>query len=91
MKITISRPICGISINGDEDLLDEDGELLEFDTVKEAIQFFADHNFTITDLLSLDFHFEEEEEELEENPYLLTSKECEETIAAYRRWGRNWF
>jgi hypothetical protein len=81
--ITISRPIGGISVNGDEYLLDESGKLLEFETVKDVIQFFADRNFTVTDLLDLDFHFEEEPEE---NPYLLTTKECGETIAGLRRW-----
>ena len=74
---------------GDEYLLDESGDLLEFETVHEMLQFFADRNFTITDLLNLDFHFEEEEPE--ENPYLLTAKECEEAIASYRKWGRNGF
>jgi hypothetical protein len=55
--ITVSRPINGISVNGDEWLLDESGKLLSFATVREAIQFFSDHNCTITDLLGLDFHF----------------------------------
>jgi hypothetical protein len=59
MKITVSRSINGISINGDEYLLDEEGELLEFETVEEAVQFFAERNFDITDLLSLSFHIEE--------------------------------
>jgi hypothetical protein len=57
--ITISRPINGISINGDEYLLDESGKALEFETVKEAIRFFTEHNFVIRDLLDFDFHFEE--------------------------------
>jgi hypothetical protein len=88
MKITISRPIGGVSINGDEYLLDEEGRLLEFETVNEALLFFANRNFAITDLLGFDFHFEEEEPE--ESPYLPTSRECEEAIASCRRWGRNW-
>jgi hypothetical protein len=75
----ISRPIGGT--DGGEYLLDEFGKLLEFETVKDAIQFFAERNFTITDLLDFDFHFEE----LEESPYLLTTRECEEAIAAYQR------
>jgi hypothetical protein len=58
MPVTVSRPINGLSINGDEHLLDESGEVLGFETVKEAVRFFADRNFTITDLLGLDFHFE---------------------------------
>jgi hypothetical protein len=57
--ITISRPINGISINGDEYLLDESGKPLSFETVKEMIRFLADHNFTITDLLDFDFNIEE--------------------------------
>ena len=60
--ITISRPINGISINGDEYLLDESDKPLVFETVKEAVRFLAEHNFTITDLLDIDFHFEEESE-----------------------------
>jgi hypothetical protein len=62
MEITVSRPINGISINGDEFLLDESGELLEFETMREAIWFFAERNFALTDLSEFDFHFEEPEE-----------------------------
>jgi hypothetical protein len=62
MKITISLPINGISINGDEYALGEDGEALAFDTVKEAVNFLADRNWTIEDLRSLDWHIEEETE-----------------------------
>jgi hypothetical protein len=60
--ITISRPINGISINGDEYLLDASGKPLVFETVKEVIHFFSDRNFVITDLLDFDFHFEEQED-----------------------------
>jgi hypothetical protein len=82
MMITISRPIEGISINGDEWLLDDSGNPLGFETMNEAIQFFADHNFSIEDLLGLNFHVEEEEEA---NSFLLTEKECDEAIASRRR------
>jgi hypothetical protein len=58
--ITVSRPINGISINGDEYLLGERGKPLAFETMKDPIRFFRDRNFTITDLLNFDFCFEEE-------------------------------
>jgi hypothetical protein len=64
MKITVSRPINGISVNGDEFLLDESGELLVFETVQEALRYFAERNCNITDLLDFYFHFEEPEETL---------------------------
>jgi hypothetical protein len=60
VKITISRPINGISINGDEYALDENGNALAFDTVKEAVNFLADNNFTINDLREMDFNIEKE-------------------------------
>jgi hypothetical protein len=63
MKITISAPINGISLNGDEYALDEDGKALAFDTVKEAINFLADRNWDIEDLRKLDFNVEETEHE----------------------------
>jgi hypothetical protein len=78
MSITISHPINGISINGDEFLLDESGKLLAFESFNEALHFFADRNCTITDLLGFDFHIEEEPEE---NRCLLTAKEDEEGVA----------
>lgn len=59
MVVTISRPVNGISINGDEYALDEDGKALAFDTVREAINFLADLNYTIGDLRGLDFNMEE--------------------------------
>jgi hypothetical protein len=59
MKITISRPVNGISLNGDEDLLDEEGKLIAFDAVREAVNFLADRNCTIGDLRELDFNMEE--------------------------------
>jgi hypothetical protein len=59
MKITISQPINGISLNGDEYLLDESGEALVFETMKEAVNFLADRNLTIDDLRELDFNVEE--------------------------------
>jgi hypothetical protein len=61
MRITISRLINGISINGEEYALGADGKALAFGTVKEAINFFANHNYAIDDLRELDWHFEETE------------------------------
>jgi hypothetical protein len=61
MKITVSRPINGMGINGDEFILGEDGNALEFDTVKEAVNFLADNNFTINDLRRMDFNVEKAE------------------------------
>jgi hypothetical protein len=58
LKITVSRPINGISINRDEYLLDDDGKELSFASVREAVNFLADHNFTIGDLRELDFNLE---------------------------------
>jgi hypothetical protein len=58
LKITVSRPMNGISINGDEYLLDDDGKELSFASVREAVNFLADHNFTIGDLRELDFNLE---------------------------------
>jgi hypothetical protein len=63
MTVTISRPVNGISANGDEYALDEAGELLEFGSVKEAVNFLADLNYTIKELRELDFNIEREGEE----------------------------
>jgi hypothetical protein len=59
MKITISRPIEGISLNGREYALGDDGKALAFTSVQEAINFLADRNYTIDDLRELDFSAEE--------------------------------
>jgi hypothetical protein len=37
--VTISRPIHGISLNGQEYLMTEDGSLATFENVDEAMQF----------------------------------------------------
>jgi hypothetical protein len=57
--ITISNPINGISINGDEYLLDGNGSVLKFNTVKEAIHYLVEHNCEISNLLVFDFNIEE--------------------------------
>jgi hypothetical protein len=56
MTITVSH-----RVKGDDYFLDgEDRKLLEFSSVKEAINYLADHNYTITNLRDLDFNIEEE-------------------------------
>jgi hypothetical protein len=49
----------GIPINGDEYLLDDNGEVLKFNTVKEVIRYLVEHSFEILDLLDFDFNLEE--------------------------------
>lgn len=48
-KVTISRPINGISINGDEYLLHPNGIVMEFDSKQEAINFLQDNGYNLTD------------------------------------------
>jgi len=57
--ITVSRPINGISINGDEYLLGEDGKPLFFDSIDDAHKYFHDRNFTLAQLLYFNFNIEE--------------------------------
>jgi hypothetical protein len=57
--ITISRPINGIPINGDEYLPDDNGAPLKFNTIKEVIRYLVEHNCEIRDLLDFDFNIEE--------------------------------
>jgi hypothetical protein len=61
MKITISRPVNGISLNGDEYLMDAGGNAMTFDTVRGAVNFLADRNWTLADICGLDFEITEEE------------------------------
>ena len=44
-KIIIGRPIEGISINGLEYLLDEDGYEMEFDSIEDAMNFLRLNGF----------------------------------------------
>jgi hypothetical protein len=59
---TVSRPINGITINGDEYLLDERGEVLRFSTVKESLKYFMARNYGLRDLITFDFNIEEADE-----------------------------
>lgn len=40
---TIARPINGISLNGKEYLLNEDGTVMQFETEAAAVQFLLDN------------------------------------------------
>ena len=40
--VTVARPINGISLNGVEDLLDEEGERAVFKDKEEAVEFLRD-------------------------------------------------
>jgi hypothetical protein len=55
VKITVSL-VSGRYIIG------EDGRALSFTTVREAINYLADRNWTIADLRGVDFNLEEEAE-----------------------------
>ena len=47
--IVISKPINGISLNGDEYLLDEDNEVMEFDAIEIAKEFLIKNGVEITE------------------------------------------
>lgn len=59
--IIIGKPINGISLNGDEYLLDEHGEFMEFDSPETAKQFLRDNGFQdfSDDEISDSFNFKE--------------------------------
>jgi excisionase family DNA binding protein len=54
MKITVSRPAN--SSGGQEYILGENGKALSFSTVKEAVNYLADRNYTLNDLRGLNFN-----------------------------------
>ena len=47
--IVISKPINGISINGDEYLLDENNEHMEFDSIEVAKEFLIENGLEVTE------------------------------------------
>ncbi len=47
--VTIGRPVNGISLNGDEFLLDDDGNVMEFDSVENAKEFLRANGVDLTD------------------------------------------
>lgn len=47
--IHIGKPINGISLNGDEWLLNEDNSVMEFENKEQAKQFLRDNGYDLTD------------------------------------------
>ena len=56
--VTVGRPINGISLNGVEWILDENGDAMRFGSVREAKQFLREHG--ITDFSGILFEMESE-------------------------------
>lgn len=65
--ISISRPINGISLNGDEFLLDENNELLLFEDEKAAIDWLHEHGVTDNEIEG--FNLNDEDELADESDY----------------------
>ena len=59
MKYLIARPINGISINGNEYLLNHDGSVMEFEEKENCLEFIKT---MITDVDPEDYIREEEDE-----------------------------
>ncbi len=53
-KFAIARPINGVTINGNEYVLNENNEVMTFDTKKEAQDFLLENGITRDELPSLD-------------------------------------
>lgn len=60
MKVSISRPINGITINGNEYLLDDEGNVRIFESTRAAVAFLITHGVTKEELDSYTFHGIEE-------------------------------
>ena len=58
-QITVSKPINGIGFNGREYLFGEDNKPLFFDSINVMLQYLADRNFTLAELLYFDFNIKE--------------------------------
>jgi hypothetical protein len=58
--ITVSRPYLGISLNGDEFLLDDSGNVMKFQNKEQAREFLIDSGMEEYELDALNFHEEEE-------------------------------
>ena len=61
--ISVSRPINGISINGDEVLLDENNELLLFEDETAAINWLYERGVTDKEIGGFNFNDEDELED----------------------------
>ena len=59
MRYAIGRPIEGITLNGNEYVLDDDGELMTFDSEENALDFLKACGFTDDDIEEQDIVVEE--------------------------------
>lgn len=59
--ITVHRAINGISINGTETLLDENNDVMMFDSIEEATEFLIRHGYS-QEMIDDDIIFKEEDE-----------------------------
>ncbi len=59
MSYLIKRPIGGISLNGGEYLLDDDGNEMIFDTVSQAIAFLIQNGYDEESIAAEGIEFEE--------------------------------
>jgi len=50
MRYAIGRPIEGITLNGNEYVLDDEGELMTFDSEEDALDFLKACGFTDNDI-----------------------------------------
>jgi hypothetical protein len=58
--ISVSRAINCISINGDEYLLNDDGDVVLFETLEHAQNFLTINNITESEIQTYNFHNEDE-------------------------------
>jgi len=65
--ITISRPINGITLNGDEFFLDADGNVAKFTSRIEAYMFLQGKGLTTEEVDALTFHDSDDLPESEAN------------------------
>ncbi len=49
-RIAVGRPINGITINGLEYLLDDEGDLMTFESEQKAKEFLAEKGYTEEDM-----------------------------------------
>lgn len=50
MRYAIGRPIEGVTLNGKEYVLDDDGELMTFDSAEDALDFLKACGLTDEDI-----------------------------------------
>lgn len=59
MSVLIKRPIKGITINGFEYVLDDDGNEIAFDTLEDAKAFLVQHGYDENTIDAEGIEFEE--------------------------------